>query len=65
MSMSQPKTAKRKAAKRKRTRVSRTRSMRVLLQKFPIKQDPSMLPPARRELWDVAIEASPLIRRRA
>lgn len=39
--------------------------MSLLLQQFPVKQDASMLPPARRELWEAARQAFPLVRRRA
>lgn len=49
---------------RKRLIAKRSRDIRILLQKFPIKQDRSILPPVPTELWDSTVEA-PRLRRRA
>lgn len=59
------KVTKRKTKRRKVRRATTNKTMRALLLKFPVKQDPAMLPPARRELWDAVVEGVPLVRRRA
>jgi hypothetical protein len=62
--MSRRQASRRGGTGRKRTRRKRARDMSALVGRFPVKQDPSLLPPTETELWD-AVAETPVVRRRA
>jgi hypothetical protein len=42
-----------------------TRDINALLKRFPVQQDPSLLPANQTELWEATTERPVIIRRRA